>query len=63
MKNIVKQIDSKTLSDLVILLTFMVGMVIYLQYSNEIQNEVKDMMYHPLQELKNSIAELDSPRR
>ncbi len=63
MKNITKQIDAKILSDLILLFILMVAAVVYLQYSTEIQNEVSDMMYHPLQELKNSIAELDAPRR
>ncbi|WP_281542140.1 hypothetical protein [Maribacter aestuarii] len=63
MKNITKQIDAKTLSDLILLLVIVVGAIVYFQYSTEIQNEVSDMMYHPLQELKNSIAELDAPRR
>ena len=63
MKNITKQIDAKTLSDLLLLLVIVVCAIVYFQYSTEIQNEVSDMMYHPLQELKNSIAELDAPRR
>lgn len=63
MKNIAKQIDSKIISDLILLLIFAVGIVVYLQSSSEIHNQVSDMMYHPLQELKNSIAELDSPNR
>ena len=63
MKNIVKKIDAKILSDLILLLVLMVAAIVYLQYSTEIHNELSDMMYHPLQDLKNSIAELDAPRR
>lgn len=63
MKNITKQIDSKIASDLIILLIFAIGMVVYLQYSSEIHSQISEMMYHPLQDLKNSIAELDSPSR
>ena len=63
MKNFATQIDSKIISDLILLLIFAVGIVVYLKYSSEIHNQVSDMMYHPLQELKNSIAELDSPNR
>lgn len=63
MKNIANQVDAKILLDLILLVILLIATIVYLQYSTEIQNEVSDMMYHPLQELKNSIAELDAPKR
>tara|TARA_R110002050_G_scaffold37_4_gene340 strand:+ start:1873 stop:2064 length:192 start_codon:yes stop_codon:yes gene_type:complete len=55
--------DSKIIVNLVLALTLMLSAIYYLNYSEEIQDEVTTVIVNSLNDVNNSLAEQESARK
>ena len=55
--------DSKMIVNLMLALTLMLSAVYYLNYSDEIQDEVTTVIVNSLNDVNNSLAEQESARK
>ncbi|SEL24899.1 hypothetical protein SAMN04488008_103235 [Maribacter orientalis] len=55
--------DSKMIVNLMLALTLMLSAVYYLNYSEEIQDEVTTVIVNSLNDVNNSLAEQESARK
>ncbi|MFS4469006.1 hypothetical protein [Maribacter sp. 2210JD10-5] len=55
-----KKFDSKTILDLILVGLFVIGLIVYWQYSHVIDNEVAEVLSQSARNMSNSVAELES---
>lgn len=62
MKTSENNLNTKLITDILLLITFILTAILYLQYSQQIENEVATAILNSVQDIKGSIAEARSGR-